>query len=119
MAKKTRIKTGYGTTVGATTLDLCEVKIPTNGAVVMRSMAIGSDVADRTASVVHDSGGGGGVSVGGISALGTTYGGTNKSLSLTTADVQRVSSGGYLVLRVTGVAGRTIEWQGSLMLAIV
>lgn len=115
-----RTKSGCRSTTGATSLEL--VKIPITGltaALMFQGSCIGYDVAAPSNTVTWVGGQGGGINLGVITLLPNLFGGTQKSLSLITANVAVTASSGFLTLTVTGVAGRTIDWAAELnMLAI-
>lgn len=105
--------TGTGTTIGATTADLITVT-PTN----LKSFSIQCLIAGY--DLVNDQMFGGELlGTGRKNGTVTIVGGPDKTkgndVGLVAADYDLVASGGTFIVRVTGVAGRTINWQARLV----
>lgn len=110
-------KSGTGTTTGAVSLELVGVPVEGVAGVIINATCLGIDRANKTQSVTYSTIGGGGIDVlGVITLLPNLSGGTQKSLSLLTANVTVALSTGFMRMTVTGVAGRTIDWVGKIEL---
>lgn len=108
-------KAGVGTTVGAVNNEI--IRHPITGltaALMFQVSVLGVDRNNTSATVTYVGGQGGGINLGIITLLPGLFGGTQKSLSLILANVAVSVSGGFLIVTVTGVAGRTIDWAGEV-----
>ena len=120
MPIRERSKMGDGQTVGTGSVDLVKIQLPTSGGFKYKAEAIGTNVANRAQSVIHDTSSGGGIAAGTMTFQPNTFGSTQKSLALVLAAVNVVQDGAYLVLRVTGPSlGITMDWSGFLKVRYV
>lgn len=113
-------KAGVASTVGAVSTDI--IKIPVSGlvaALMYQVSVLGVDRNNTSATVTYVSGQGGGINLGIITLLPALFGGSQKSLSLVTENVTTAVSGGYFVVTVTGVAGRTLDWAAEANLLAI
>lgn len=101
---------GSGTTVGATTADLCTIDAGgTAGCYTLQVQVVGFDSGTPSgASYVLTNG----IRTTGAAAAltGTTDKTVNEEAAIATANADIVVSGNNIIVRVTGVAGLTINW---------
>ncbi len=103
---------GTGTTVGATTADLITVT-PTD----LKSFSIQSLVAGYDTANDQMIGGellGTGRKNGTVTIVGTPDKTEEADAALSTGSYDLIASAGNFIVRVTGVAGRTIDWSARL-----
>lgn len=108
----TSVTTGTGTTVGATTADLITIS-PTD----LKSFSVQCLIAGYD-SINDEMFGGELLGTGRKNVNVTIVGGPDKTIgndtNLASGDYDLVASGASFVVRVTGVAGRTINWSARL-----
>jgi len=101
--------TKTGTTVGATTTDLCSIELTTAGTYVFESRVSGWETGGAlgvgyavNGTILSD----------GVTAtvIGDSDGFAHKSIGLENANVEILASGLNSIIRVTGVADTTINW---------
>lgn len=111
----TLTESGTDSTVGATSIELVQVRYTSLTAALMYQVAVlGVDRNATANTVTYVSGQGGGINLGIITLLPGLFGGTQKSLSLLLANVAVSVASGYLTVTVTGVAGRTLDWTAQV-----
>lgn len=108
----TNFSVGTGTTVGATTADLITISPTDLKSFSVQSLIAGYDAANDQMY------GGELLGTGRKNGTVTIIGGPDKTIgndaALVSADYDLVASGASFVVRVTGVAGRTIIWGARL-----
>ena len=105
--------TGTGTTVGATTADLITVTPTDLKAFSVQALVAGYDAANDAMNggeVLRN-----GRRNGNVTIVGTPDTTENEDAGLGTTVIDLVASGTNFIIRVTGVAGRTIVWGARLM----
>lgn len=110
-----QVKQGSSQTVGAVTSDLITLSIANNSAAFIKAYVIGSDstlissaVYERTVRVKN---------VAGVVTTSITQSDwTDEDTGMSNANAQFVVSGTNLILRVTGVAAKTINWKASFQI---
>lgn len=108
---------GTAQTVGATTVDLITLSVPTGQRWALVGSAIGSEPTPTSAILSVQQGAfnnGGTVSL--VGSLATLFSGID--VALTGASLTFVASSGNVILRATGVLAKTITWFGQIELKI-
>ena len=102
----------YGTaqTIGAVTGDVVTVPLMMNSINIVLAMVGGSDLTDNCGFVVIAAfvrGGGGSAALGAVTTVFAVNSGGFAGVALTV-----VNSSPNCIVRATGIAGKTITWQG-------
>ena len=108
---------GVGQSVGATTADLITIPIPTGKSWAVTATVIGAEATPSNAYFKISqlaSNRAGTVQL--VGTLGTLVGGID--LALTGCLCILVASAGNLIVRVTGVTAKTINWTGVLTIEV-
>lgn len=110
-----QVKQGSSQTVGAVTSDLITLSVANNSAAFIKAYVIGTDsvalgtaVYERTIRVKNVAG------VVTTSIVQSDW--TNEDTGMSAANAAFVVSGTNLILRVTGVAAKTINWKASFQI---